>query len=142
MVAKQGLWERLTAIVLNNSNNCVRVFGDFNYVRSSDKRKGKGMVFRLQDADLFNKFIADSMLIDLPICGRLFIWYRGDGITMSWLDWFLLSSKWCEMWPTCIQVGYQRGLSDHVPVVLHVNDANWGPRPLRMMKRCREYAGV
>ena len=29
---------------------------------------------------------------------------------------------------------HQRGLSDHVSLVLHVNDTNWGPRPLRMLK--------
>jgi len=61
---------------------------------------------------------------------------------MNWLDRFLLSSKWCEMWPTCIQVAYQQGISDHVPLVLHVDDANWGPRPLRMMKCWGEYACV
>jgi len=42
------------------------------------------------DADNFNNFIDDCLLIDLPICGQLFTWYRGDGISMSRLDRFLL----------------------------------------------------
>jgi len=46
---------------------------------------------------------------------------------MSRLDRFLVSNKYCEWWPNCIQVAYQRGLSDHVPVMLYVDDANWGP---------------
>ena len=52
---------------------------------------------------------------------------------MSRLDRFLLSNKWCDKWPNCIQVAYQRSLSDHVPLLLHVDEANWGPRPLRML---------
>ena len=57
---------------------------------------------------------------------------------MSRLDRFLLSNKWCEIWPHCIHVAYQRGLSDHVPLMLHVDESNWGPRPLRMLK-CWSY---
>ena len=93
------------------------------------------------DADCFNNFIDSNFLIDLPICGRLFTWFRGDGISMSRLDRFLLPEKWCEVWPTCIQVAHQRGLSDHVPLLLHVDDANWGPRPLRMLKCWADFPG-
>ena len=80
-------------------------------------------------------------MIDLPICGRLFTWYRSDGITTSRLDRFLLSEKWCERWPSCIQVAHQRGLSDHVPLFLHADESNWGPRPLRMLKCWSDYLG-
>jgi len=38
-------------------------------------------------------------------------------------------------------VAHQWGLSDHVPLVLHIDDANWGPRPLRMMKCWVDYHG-
>jgi len=83
---------------------------------------------------IFNKFIADGLLVDLPICGRLFNWYRGDGQSMSRLDRYLLSVNWCSAWPNCFQVANQRGLSDHVPLVLLVDVDNWGPKPLRMLK--------
>ena len=105
------------------------------------REERKGSVFRQVDADVFNKFIDDGSFVDLPICGRLFTWYRGDGVSMSRLDRFLLSEKWCEAWPNCIQVAYQRGLSDHVPLMLYVDNANWGPRPLRMLKCWTEYPG-
>jgi len=117
------------------------VCGDFNSVYGADERKGRGGVFRQAEADVFNSFIADSLLIDLPICGRLFTWYKGDGVSMSRLDRFLLSNKWCEKWPNCTQIAYQRGLSDHVPVMLYVDDTNWGPRPLRMLKCWSDYPG-
>lgn len=141
LLAKRVLWERLTLFVNNNNDVCLCVCGDFNSVRSIDERKGRGVGFRQADADCFNKFIDDSFLIDLPICGRLFTWYRGDGVSMSRLDRFLLSDKWCGTWPNCIQVAYQRGLSDHVPLMLHVDVANWGPRPLRMIKCWADFPG-
>jgi len=79
--------------------------------------------------------------VDLPICGRLFTWFRGDGYTMSRLDRYLLLVNWCSTWPNCIQVANQRGFSDHVPLVLTVDDANWGPRPLRMLKCWADFPG-
>jgi len=53
---------------------------------------------------------------------------------MSRLDRFLLSPSWCDAWPNCIQLATPRGLSDHVPLVLHVDEDDWGPRPFRILK--------
>jgi hypothetical protein len=52
-----------------------------------------------------------------------------------------LSARWCLSWPNVIQVANQRGLSDHVPVVLDVDDFNCGPRPLRMLKCWGDFTG-
>jgi hypothetical protein len=41
----------------------------------------------------FNSFIMDVELVDLPIAGWSFNWYRGDEITMSRLDRFLLTES-------------------------------------------------
>ncbi|MCI23579.1 cysteine-rich receptor-like protein kinase, partial [Trifolium medium] len=45
----------------------------------------------------FNQFIDESVLIDLPLSGRKFTWYKGDELSMSRLDRFLLSEEW---WPS------------------------------------------
>jgi len=139
--AKKLLWNRLSSFVSNNSDACLCVCGDFNSVRCVEERKGRGTVFRQTEADYFNKFIIDSLLVDLPICGHLFTWYKGDGVSMSRLDRFLLSDKWCQKWPNCIHVASRRGLSDHVLLTLYMNDANWGPRSLQMLKCWSEYHG-
>jgi len=128
-------------VYTSKTNLCLCLCGDFNSIRDIEERKGRSTVFKQVDTDIFNKFIADSFLIDLPICGRLFTWYRGDGVSMSRLDRFLLSEKWCAVWPNSIQVAYQRGLSDHVPLMLHIDEANWGPRLLRMLKCWSDYPG-
>jgi len=72
-----------------NANLCL--CGDFNSVRSLEERRGKGSFTQQHDSEIFNKFIDDGSLVDLPICGRLFTWYCGDGFSMSRLDRFLLS---------------------------------------------------
>lgn len=106
-----------------------------------EERKSRGSSFRQHDADIFNKFIDDSFLVDFPICGRLFTWYRGDGYSMSKLDRFLLSDNCYSTWPNCIQIALQSGLSDHVHMVLRVDEENWGPRPLRMLKCWANFPG-
>jgi len=135
------LWDRLLLFTQNNTTSNLCICGDFNSVRSMEERKGRGLIFRQHDTYSFNRFIDDSLLVDWPICGRLFTWYQGDGHVMSWLDRFLLSMNWCSTWPNCIQVANQRGLFDHVPLVLSVDVDNWGPRPFRMLKCWADFPG-
>ena len=40
-----------------------------------------------------------------------------------------------------IHVALQCGLSDHVLEVLRVDEENWGPRPLRMLKCWEDFPG-
>jgi len=56
------------------------------------------------------------------------------GKSMSRLDGYLVSEEWCLVWPNCIQVAQLRGLSDHCPLILSVDEENWGPRPTRFLK--------
>jgi hypothetical protein len=53
---------------------------------------------------------------------------------MSRLDRFFLSEDWCLTWQNCYQIALVRGLSDHCPILLSVDDENWGPKPFRMLK--------
>jgi len=65
-----------------------------------------------------NQFIDGNLLIDLPLQGRNFTWFKGDGKSMSRIDRFLLSEKWCLTWPNCFLLVASRGLSDHCPLLL------------------------
>jgi len=141
MVAKQVLWDQLLPFVVINSNTNICLCGDFNSVRSLDEKRGRGSIFRQLDTYIFNKFIDNSFLVDLPICGRLFTWYCSNGYSMRRLDIYLLSVNCRSAWLNCIQVAHQCGLSDHVPLVLFVDEDNWGPRPLRMLKCWANFLG-
>jgi len=60
---------------------------------------------------------------------------------MSRLDRFLLSECWCLTWPNCFQMASARGLSDHCLFILTMDDENWGPRPLRLLKCWESFLG-
>ncbi|XP_024640624.1 uncharacterized protein [Medicago truncatula] len=128
--AKQKLWNLLSSRLLSLCNNKVCVCGDFNTVRSVEERRSVRGSQVVDDCTPFNDFIEDRVLIDLLLSGRKFTWFKGDGRSMRRLDRFLLSVEWCMVWPNCIQVAQLRGLSDHCPILLSVDEENWGPRPV------------
>lgn len=111
----------------------VYVCGDFNAVRCREERRPVSTSGGVVDSGPFSHFIVENALVDLPLCGRNFTWFRGDGKSMSRIDRFLLSEDWCLVWPNCVQVAHLRGLSDHSPLLLSVDEENWGPRPSRFL---------
>lgn len=135
------LWHNISSrlAALIGTNFCV--CGDFNTIRSMEERRSVGTVSNHAGTASFNMFIDMNQLIDLPLRGHCFTWFRGDGKSMSRLDRFLLSEDWCISWPNCFQLASQRGLSDHCPIQLCSDEENWGPRPLRMLKCWETFTG-
>jgi len=76
---QQRLWNHLSMRlgVLSSQNVCV--CGDFNAVRCIEERRSVGRVYNAVWSDNFNNFIDTNALIDLPLRGRLFTWFRGTG---------------------------------------------------------------
>ncbi|GAU38427.1 hypothetical protein TSUD_396070 [Trifolium subterraneum] len=139
--AKQQLWDSLSVRIQALGRSRVCVCGDFNAVRSiEERRSGSGRPQSLKHLS-FSRFIEDNNLIDLPLSGRKFTWFKGDGMSMNCLDKFLLSGEWCLTWPDCTQVARMRGLSDHCALILAANEDEWGPRPSRMLKCWKDVPG-
>ncbi|GAU49673.1 hypothetical protein TSUD_91110 [Trifolium subterraneum] len=132
--AKQVLLDSLSGRLQALEGKRVFVCGDFNAVRRVDERQSRRARPSSVDHIPFNRFIDENNLVDLPLSGRKFTWFKGDGLPMSRLDRFLLSEDWCLSWPNCNQIAQLRGLSDHCPLVLTTKEENWGPRPSRMLK--------
>ncbi|KAK2356846.1 DNA-(apurinic or apyrimidinic site) endonuclease [Trifolium repens] len=132
--AKQRLWASLTARLQSLGRRRICVCGDFNVVKHVDERRSSRVGQRFLDHIPFSWFIEDNSLVDLPLQGRKFTRFKGDGHSMSRLDRFLLSEEWCLDWPNCKQVARLRGLSDHCALVLSDSEEDWGPRPSRMLK--------
>jgi len=138
---KEALWESsLTRLQLLRGKQ-VCVCGDFNVVWSVEERRSVRGENATNDHVAFNLFVEDNVLFDLPLYGRIFTWFKGDGSSMSRIDKFLLSEEWCFQWPNCIQAALLRGLLDHCPLVLSVDEANWGPRPNRMLNCWQDIPG-
>lgn len=97
---------------------------DFNVIRSVDERRSKGACSRKNDFSQFNQFVDDNMLPDLPLGGKNFTWYYGDGISMNLLDNFLFSEECCLVWPNFIQIALAQGLSDHCSILLMIDEDN------------------
>jgi exonuclease III len=97
--AKLDLWGLLTGRLQQLGRQKVCVCGDFNAVRSDEERRSVRHSLASPDQGAFNQFIDDNDLVDLPLCGRSFTWYKGDGRSMSRIDRFLLSEDWCLVWP-------------------------------------------
>jgi hypothetical protein len=53
---------------------------------------------------------------------------------MSRLDRFLLCEEWSAIWHHCIQTALPRGVSNHCPVLLIIDEENLGPCSQRLLK--------
>jgi len=132
--AKQMLWDSLMGRLQLLDGKKVCVCGFFNVVRYEEERQYVRQGFMSFDHSPLNQFIEDNGLVDLPMCDPHFTWYKGGGLSMSQIDRFLLSKEWCLVWPNCLQIAQLRGLSNHCPLLMSLDEENWGPRPLRMLK--------
>ena len=128
------LWDSLFVCLQQLQGKMVCVCGDFNDIRIIEERRSVSVGQVAFNFTHFNSFIDNNFLVDLPLGGRKFTWFKGDRKSMSRLDRFLLSEDWCLVWPNCLQIAQMRGLSDHCPVILSVDEENWGPRPTRLLK--------
>ncbi|KAL8520430.1 hypothetical protein ACS0TY_011088 [Phlomoides rotata] len=68
---------------------CIRIAGDFNSIRRVSERAGRRAESCKRDI-AFDGFIRDSGLLDLPLHGRSFTWYKPDASCKSRLDRILL----------------------------------------------------
>ena len=92
---QQVLWNNLSIRLGYLSVQNVCVCGDFDAVQCTEERRSLGSVFNLGWSKNFNNFIDENLLVDLPLRGRKYTWFRGDGKSMSRIDRFSLSESWC-----------------------------------------------
>jgi len=83
---QQVLWNNLSNRLGSLSVQNVCVCGDFNVVRCSEERRSVGIVFNQLWSKNFNNFVDGNLLVDLPLRGRKYTWFRGDGKSMSRID--------------------------------------------------------
>ncbi|GJS47367.1 RNA-directed DNA polymerase, eukaryota, reverse transcriptase zinc-binding domain protein [Tanacetum coccineum] len=89
---------------------------DFNEVREAGERHGSN--FNSRQDDIFNEFISNSSLIDIPLGGFNFTWTHKWGSKMSKLDRFLISDRFHEDFPNVTGVVLEKGIPDHRPILL------------------------
>ncbi|GJX15682.1 RNA-directed DNA polymerase, eukaryota, reverse transcriptase zinc-binding domain protein [Tanacetum coccineum] len=100
-----------------------------NKVRDESERYGT--IFSPTEAQIFNNFIDNLGLLDLPLGGRSFTWMNKEGTKMSKLDRFLVSSSVMDAFPNLRVTALPRGWSDHIPLMLHDEKNDYGPIPFK-----------
>jgi hypothetical protein len=131
---KRRLWSDLLMTKRGFGDMIWCLTGDFNSVLDPSERRGVTVNMannHTTEMREFSLFMEELELVDLPITGRQFTWFHSNGFTMSRLDRVMVSTDWPRFWgnPT-VWVG-PRDVSDHCPLILRYDTADWGPKPFR-----------
>ena len=126
---KRMLWDYLGHVIANWKGEVI-VMGDFNEVRYKNERYGT--LFNVQSADVFNRFILNSNLEEIPLGGCSFTWCHRSASKMSKLDRFLVSESLLSVFPNLSAITLDRYLSDHRPIMLREMSYDYGPIPFRL----------
>ncbi|GKB06580.1 RNA-directed DNA polymerase, eukaryota, reverse transcriptase zinc-binding domain protein [Tanacetum coccineum] len=105
------------------------ICGDFNEVREASERFGSS--YNERQAGLFNNFISNASLIDVPLGGYKFTWTDKWGSKMSKIDRFLVSKLFYETFPNISGVILEKGIPDHRPILIKNYVVDFGPTPFR-----------
>nr|GEY18038.1 RNA-directed DNA polymerase, eukaryota [Tanacetum cinerariifolium] len=89
IIEKQGEDNDYISVLIGRWNGDVVIMGDFNEVRSANKRRGS--MFYPSMARCFNNFISSSGLVDIKLEGFSFTWSHPSASKLSKLDRFLVS---------------------------------------------------
>ncbi|GJW80214.1 RNA-directed DNA polymerase, eukaryota, reverse transcriptase zinc-binding domain protein [Tanacetum coccineum] len=108
----------------------IILFGDLNEVRCETERFSSN--FSSSDAAIFNTFIQDAGLIDLPMRGRMFTWMNKSGSKLNKLDRFLISNSVLLAHSNMQVTILERVWSDHNPILLHCHKNDFGPIPFKV----------
>lgn len=93
------------------------LMGDFNLIRWLVDRSTGARCFDLME--LFNEFISDFALMDVPVQNRNFTWTnKRPQPTMSKLDRVFMSTDWSTKYPIITLEALEIIISDHAPLVL------------------------
>ncbi|GJZ19134.1 RNA-directed DNA polymerase, eukaryota, reverse transcriptase zinc-binding domain protein [Tanacetum coccineum] len=105
----------------------IVMMGDLNEVREAIERFGKS--FNDRQATLFNDFINDASLFDIPFGGFNYTWTDKWGSKMSKLDRFLVSDNFYEVFPHSTGIVLEKGIPDHRPILLKGLHVDYGLTP-------------
>lgn len=127
------MWSKIEILMGQDLSAKWCLVRDWNAVRNSMERKGRGTTYPQSEIRAFDEFIEKNDLIDLPQIGREFTWYKHNLRAMSRIDRFLLSDTWMQQWSNLTKWALFKDISYHCPLVLKKHDVDWGPRPFRVM---------
>jgi len=110
------------------------VVGDFNSIRRKEERKGLVSVSDYsRETKGFNDFIENFELLDIPMVGRKFTWYKPNGLVKSRIERIFVSKELLDVWLNNKKIVLSRSVSDHCTLVLKVLSMDWGSKSFRSL---------
>lgn len=76
LAGKKEVWSQIVEKMRGKEDENWCICGDFNAIRSEEERRGVGRSGREAEMRVFNDFINQSRLVDLPLERRKFTWYK------------------------------------------------------------------
>ncbi|GJZ78702.1 RNA-directed DNA polymerase, eukaryota [Tanacetum coccineum] len=128
LASKIVLWLTLSQLIANWDAHAI-VMGDFNEVREAAERSGTD--FNKRQAEIFNSFITNMNLFDVPLGGFRFTWTDKWASKMSKLDRFLATEGFHDAFPNITGNILEKGIPDHRPILLKEYVVDYGPTPFR-----------
>jgi len=136
---KRIIWDEKNEVRKNHPIKLC-VARDFNSIRSVGERRCQSSnVNYSSEIQSFNNFIEESCLVDIPLVGSKFTWYKPNGTIKSIIDRVLVSLEWLEKWSRSKLYAEGRTVSDHCALTLKDINIDWGPKPFKCLdvsKRC------
>ena len=107
---------------------------DFKSIRRQEERKSLfSTLDYTRDTRGFNEFIEKPELLDVPMVGRKFTWYKPNGSVKSRIGRVLVSKEWMDVWLNCKQFILSRPVSDHCALMFKDLKVDWGLKPFRSL---------
>ncbi|XP_058760697.1 uncharacterized protein LOC131634030 [Vicia villosa] len=131
LVTRKRTWDRIREFKNNNFKGSWCNGGNFNSISSFEEIIGTSTRIYRREIMIFNEFIEEMELVDLPTIGGKFTWIKSNGKAMSRLDRFLLSESFFEDWKVDGQHIGETDVFDHAPIWLKDNRKDWGPKPFK-----------
>ena len=125
---KRLLWRELRDIFDCIQDEAACFVGDFNCVRGPGEKKN--CEFRRIDTLEFNNFLLDCNLLEARVSNASFTWIGPDE-KKSMLDRVFLNAEWFKGYTWQVKA-LCRKHSDHKPLLLFVEEENWGPKPYKI----------
>ncbi|PWA50906.1 RNA-directed DNA polymerase, eukaryota, Reverse transcriptase zinc-binding domain protein [Artemisia annua] len=129
-VEKRNLWAKILRVIQSGRGWWV-VFGDFNAVREPGERKNS--IFDPVCSRDFNDFVEEAGLREYSLKGMQYTYMvnRRDVCKLSRIDRIFVCDNVFNNWPNACVRALNREFSDHAPLILTLNDTNFGPKPFR-----------
>nr|GEZ05878.1 cytochrome P450 [Tanacetum cinerariifolium] len=116
--------------IYNKQNPFTQLSGSDKIIAFTTEREEsdrKGTQFDPITTYSFNKFIDEAELQEVVMGARNFTRINKKGTKLSKLERFLISIEVLHTWPTNHSTALPRKFSDHCPILMESNSADFGP---------------